>query len=111
MAGELPLQEAVQRLCRERGIPVEAGMAAFAELLKLLHEAQVKAGLARASALTQVYWALGGEAAYHLGGLLHHLDSDTASEELRRLDSGLARFATTVDRWEMELQQELEDRG
>lgn len=102
------LQRAMENIFRERGIPIEVGKSAFAALIKALHETQFKAAHIDGSVTVQVDAALGGETAYHLAGMLSHGHEDAALEELNNLDPSLDRFRTTIERWEIEIQQEVE---
>ena len=102
------LEHAIETICTNRGIPMAQGKAAFADVLAAMHENTVKARDPEGSVLQQTYFVLGPEAAYHLGGVLESYEPGIATEELRRMDSDLTRFKTTVDRWKMELQKDQE---
>ncbi len=103
------LGAAVAKICKEHGIPLAVGTAAFAKLVQAFDETQFKAHDHEGSLVNQVYRVLGDEAAYHLAGLLHRHDEGMALEELKYLDSTLKRFRTTIERWEFELRTELGD--
>jgi hypothetical protein len=104
----------VELICRERGIPYDVGRAAFADFIKALHEIDFKAqdtekgDLGEVCLIDQVYWVIGDEAAYHLGGILANHGNEEVTTMLEYLDWRLKRFRTTVERWEMELKNEIE---
>jgi hypothetical protein len=102
------LHSALKAVCRERAMNEDVGMAAFADLIKLLHEWDYKSALEQGCVITQVYWALGPEAAYHLGCLFHDHGDPCATTTLELQDSTMKRFLSTVERWEFELQRDLE---
>ena len=57
-----------------------------------------------------LYCSVGQEAAYHLGGLFVGDHGLEVSIEMQYLDSRLKRFMTLVNRWEMELAWDKEDK-
>lgn len=102
------LENAVERICGSRGIPIAQGKAALADMIAALHETSMKARHPEGSVLQQTYFVLGPEAAYHLGGVLESYEPGIATEEIRRMDSDLTRFKTFIDRWQMEIKTDLE---
>jgi hypothetical protein len=108
------LERLIQQISINRGIDETVMKGAFAEFLKALDETQFKAwNQLDGSVLAQTYLALGDEAAYHLGGLLTHQgdghEPGDVITELQYIDSRLKRFHTTVERWQTELDWEIED--
>lgn len=108
MSHDERFRAAFEKICLNHGIEIHVGRAAFADLIKCLNETDYKLRHPEGSLVNQVYWVLGDEAAYHLGGLLHDHGDEEVLTELEYLDSDLKRFNTTVTRWEFELQRELD---
>ena len=97
-------------LCAERGISYDDGRALAAHFLKALDEERYGSDGSIESATFLVYWTLGDEAAYHLGGLYLGDNGGIVRTSLQYLDHRLKRFRTQVECWEMELAWEMEDR-
>jgi len=95
--------------CAERAIPFNEGKALAAHFLKALDEERYGVDGSVDSATFLVYWTLGDEAAYHLGGLFLGDKGGLVHTELQYLDCRLKRFYTWVQRWEMEAAWEKED--
>lgn len=105
---DCPLQNSFESLCKQRGIALDKGRALFAHFIKALDEERFDED-AIESPTFMAYWSLGDEAAYHLAGLYLGDDLGIAYVSLAYLDHRLARFRTTVERWEMELAWDKED--
>jgi len=83
--------------------------ASFRDLLRALHEALIKSWSAEEKGIiAQTYWALGDEAAFHLGGILAHFGNVEVGVELEYLDSRMKRFRKILDQWELERDMEIE---
>ena len=105
-----PLQYAVEALCRERGIAGERGNAIISSFLKALAEV-CNDGYGRCeSPMFITYQTIGGEAAFHLGGLFVGDDGDEVWTEMQYLDHRLNRFGKMIELWKMELAWDKEDR-
>ena len=106
------IEASIQTICRERNMDERILHAVLREFLKYLHEAQFKSGYRPedGSLIAQVHWALGDEAAFHLVGLLASggkgQDAGTVYDTLEYLDAHAKRFATTVQRWQTEVDAE-----
>ncbi len=105
-----PLFDSVTKVCSERGMALDDGMALFSHFLKALDEERFDAEGNCESPMFITYWTVGHEAAYHLGGLFVGDDGDLVSTEMQYLDYRLKRFRTMVERWEMERAWDKEDR-
>jgi len=101
---DCPLKSRVNRLCCERGIEEKNGLQLLAHILKTVDEERVDTQGNVESAPVMVYFAIGGEAAYHLGGLYVDDLSDVVGTSLcGYLDPQLRRFNKIVEMWELEL--------
>ena len=87
---------------------LDNGRALFRRFFKALDEERFDSDGNCESAMFITYWAVGDEAAYHLGGLFVGDDSGVVSTEMEYLDCRLKRFRTLVERWEMELKWDKE---
>lgn len=104
-----PLNAKLSQLCRERGIADGDGRHVLAHFLKALDEERVDRTGNIESATVMIYWSLGGEAAYHFGGLyVGDLGGIVATSLIGYLDPQLTRFHKIVEMWEMELAWEKE---
>jgi len=103
------LEHAIEKICATRGIALDQGKAAFADLIAAMHELTVKARYPEGGLVRQTYFALGSEAAYHLGGVLIHHEDGLTNETLQRIDPDLKRFKATLDRWQAEAEKGQED--
>lgn len=110
MNKDCPLLDAVIWICSERGIPLNEGLSLFSHLLKALDEERFEEGKC-SSLLLLIYYSVGPEATYHIGGLFVGDDALMISTEMEYLDSRLKRYRTTIERWEMELAWDKEDRA
>ena len=104
-----PLFNAVIKLCSERGLALDYGRALFSHFLKALDEERFDEKGNYESSRVITYFAVGPEAAYHLGGLFVGDDAELVSTEMEYLDYRLKRFRTIIERWEMELAWDKED--
>ncbi|MDC8770936.1 hypothetical protein [Roseateles albus] len=110
LANDCPLYSKVEAICRERGFTKDAGFQFFKHFFKALDEERKDSDGNIESATTLTYWSLGGEAAYHLGGLYTGDLLDVVSTALcGYLDSRLNRFQKLVEMWKMELAWDKED--
>lgn len=105
-----PLFHGLMKLCNERSMALDNGRELFSHFLKALDEERFDGHGNCESPTVLTYWTVGHEAAYHLGGLSVSDHSDLVSTELEYLDSSLKRFRTIVERWEMELEWDKEDK-
>ena len=104
LADDCDLYARVVLICKQRSLTLEDGTHFMAHFLKALDEerADVHGNIQSAAVLT--YWAVGHEAAYHLGGLYVGDSLDAVSTELGGyLDIRLRRFHKIVEIWEMEM--------
>lgn len=106
---DCPLNATVVGLCRQRGLDEEDGRHLLAHFLKALDEERFDKDGSTESATVMVYFALGGEAAYHLGGLyVGDAGGMVATQLCGYLDHQLRRFYKLVEMWEMEMAFEKE---
>lgn len=104
------LKYRVDQISRERGVNPGVLKAVLLDFVRALHENQVKAWNQDHGLLQQVYWVIGDEAAYHLGGLLDREGDDGLRVvELQYMDSSLKRFRSIVEMWEFERDQEIKE--
>lgn len=110
LANGCPLYSKVEEICRERGFTKDAGMQFFKHFFKALDEERKDSDGNIESAAIMTYWSLGGEAAFHFGGLYTGDLLDVVSTELGGyLDRRLIRFQKLVEMWKMELAWDKED--
>lgn len=105
---EAPLTDAIVEICRGRRIPLDDGLALFSHFIKALDEERFDKKGNCESALVMVYRAVGGEAAFHLGGLNVGDALLMATTECQYLDYRLSALSSYVKRWEMEHQWAIE---
>lgn len=98
------------KICNERGMTLDNGRALFSHFLKALDEERFDKDGNCESPTVMTYWAVGNEAAYHLGGISVGDHGDLVSTEFQYLDHRLKRFRTLVERWEMEMAWDEEDK-
>ena len=104
-----PVLYAVAKLCIARGLTLDYGRSLFSHFLKALDEERFDEKGNYESSRVITYFAVGPEAAYHLGGLFVGDDAELVSTEMEYLDYRLKRFRTIIERWEMELAWDKED--
>lgn len=107
---ECLLGRSVDRICRQRGLETGDGRHLLSSFLRALDEARFSDPEKIESAAVMVFFSLGDEAAYHLGGLF---DGDLGNETavgLIYLDSRMRRFRKLVEIWEQELAWDKEER-
>lgn len=93
----------VELNCKQRGFEPVDGRHLLAHFLKALDEERVDENGNIESAVVMLYWGVGHEAAYHLGGLFTGDHRDIVSIELGGyLDPSLKRFYKLVEMWNME---------
>lgn len=110
LADDCALYASVVLICKQRGFSLEDGRHFMAHFLKALDEERTDADGNIQSAAVLTYWAVGQEAAYHLGGLYVGDLRDVVSTELcGYLDTRLRRFHKIVEIWEMEMAWDKED--
>lgn len=109
LADDVPLYGRANLICRQRGFDPADGRHLLAHFLKALDEERTdKLGNVE-SAPVMVYWAVGHEAAYHLGGLYTGDLADVHATELGGyLDPTLKRFRKLVEMWHEEEEQSRE---
>lgn len=101
---DCPLNATVVRLCRQRGLADQDGRQLLAHFLKALDEERFNEHGSTESATVMIYFALGDEAAYHLGGLyVGDAGGIVATQLCGYLDPQLRRFYKLVEMWEMEM--------
>ncbi len=102
-------QERLEKICKERGISVDVGFAAFRDFIELLGETQYKGGFGaqsdRTGLINQVYWVLGDETACHIAGLFRQYDQGAAFEELKYTGTNFKKYKATYERWVAELEE------
>ena len=109
------LAVSIQKICRERNLDETLLRTALCDFLRSLHETQFKSDYRPedGSLIAQVHRSLGDEAGFHFVGLLASsgkgLDAGTVYDTLEYLDSTAKRFGTTVQRWQMEIDNEIVD--
>lgn len=106
---ECGLYGQLTKICAERGVSYDDGRALAAHFLKALDEERYGSDGAIEPAFFLVYWTLGDEATYHLGGLYVGDDGGIVHTSLEYFDPRLKRFWTQVECWEMELSWDKED--
>lgn len=101
---DAPLYGRAELICKQRGFDPNDGRHLLAHFLKSLDEERTdKVGNVE-SAPVMVYWGVGHEAAYHLGGLYVGDDRDEVTTELAGyLDPSLRRFHAYIELWRAEL--------
>lgn len=110
LADDCALYARVVLICKQRGFSPEEGTQFMGHFLKSLDEERTDADGNIQSATFLTYWAVGQEAAYHLGGLYVGDHLDVVSTELcGYLDTRLRRFHKIVEIWEMEMAWDKED--
>lgn len=104
------LHHKIMLICNQRSFSFEDGKGFMAGFLEVLDKQRADADANIQSATVLTYWAVGQEAAYHLGGLYVGDERDIVSTELvGYLDPRLKRFYKLVEIWEMEKAWEKED--
>jgi hypothetical protein len=110
LADDCALYERILMICKQRSFSLEDGRHFMGHFLKALDEERTDADGNVESAAVLTYWAVGQEAAYHLGGLYVGDLLDIVSTELGGyLDPRLKRFHKIVEIWEMEMAWDKED--
>ena len=104
-----PLNSCVLDACLGRGIDASDGKHFFSHFIKALDEERTNPDGSSESPLFLIYYTVGDEAAYHLGGLYDGDAFQEAIVELQYLDFKVKRFKTLVERWEMELKWQQEE--
>lgn len=102
------LEALCHRFCAQRGVSFSDAKGIFLSAIRALDEERFLENGDIESVMFLAYWSLSDEAAYHLAGMHVGDDCGMAFEELKYLDSSLARFRTVVERWEIELAWEIE---
>lgn len=109
LADDAPLYSRTELICKQRGFHPDDGRHLLAHFLKALDEERTDKVGNIESAPVMVYWGVGHEAAYHLGGLYVGDLLDTHAIELGGyLDPTLKRFHKLVEMWREEQRQERE---
>jgi hypothetical protein len=104
LADDAPLYARTELICKQRGFEPGDGRHLLAHFLKALDEERRDKYGNVESAPVMVYWGVGHEAAYHLGGLYIGDESDVVATELGGyLDPGIRRFHAYIDMWRSEL--------
>lgn len=110
MPDAAPLYERVALICNQRSFDLKDGLQMIAHFIKALDEERTDEHGNLESAAVMVYWSVGHEAAYHLGGLYVGDQHDMVATELGGyLDTRLKRFYKLVEIWQMELAWARED--
>ena len=110
LADDCALYAKVVLICKQRGFSLENGTHFMGHFLKALDEQRFDADGNIQSAAVMTYWALGDEAAFHLGGLHVGDHLDVVTTELGGyLDPRIRRFRHIVDMWMMEMAWDKED--
>ncbi len=109
LADDAPLSGRTDLICKQRGFHPDDGRHLLAHFLKALDEERTDKVGNIESAPVMVYWGIGHEAAYHLGGLYVGDLRDMHSIELGGyLDPTLKRFQKLVEIWREEKRQSRE---
>lgn len=110
LADDTLLYDRVELICKQRGFEPQDGRHLIAHFIKALDEERVDEDGNVEPASVMLYWGIGHEAGYHLGGLYVGDDHDVVATELcGYLDTRLRRFYKLVEIWEMERAWERED--
>lgn len=109
LADDCALYAKVVLIFKQRGFSLEDGRHFMAHFLKALDEERADADGNIQSAAVLTYWAVGHEAAYHLGGLFVGDELVAVATELEYLDYRLKRFRHVVEIWKMEMLWDKED--
>lgn len=103
MADDVPLYERTAVISRQRSFEPADGRHLIAHFLKALDEERTDKDGNIESATVILYWGVGQEAAYHLGGLYVGDLRDIVDIELfGYFDPMLERFHKLVEMWQME---------
>lgn len=106
LADDAPLYGRTDLICQQRGFHPKDGRHLLAHFLKALDEERSDRAGNIESAPVLVYWGIGDEAAYHLGGLyVGDLRDMHAIELIGYLDPTLKRFHKLVEIWNEEQRQ------
>ena len=106
MTDDVPLYERTALISRQRGFEPADGRHLIAHFLKALDEERTGKDGNIESAAVILYWCVGHEAAYHLGGLYVGDLRDMVDIELGGyLDPMLKRFHKYVEMWRMEREE------
>lgn len=112
LADDAPLYGRTTLICKQRGFDPGDGRHLLAHFLKALDEERTDKVGDIESAPVMVYWGVGHEAAYHLGGLYVGDLRDMHAIELGAyLDPTLKRFHKLVEMWHEEQRQAREALG
>lgn len=104
LADDVPLDGRTELICKQRGFHPDDGRHLLAHFLKALDEERADKEGNIESAPVMVYWGIGHEAAYHLGGLYVGDERDEVTTELGGyLDPSLRRFHAYIEMWRAEL--------
>ena len=107
---DVPLPHWLELICKQRGFRPKDGCNLIARFIQALDEERIDARGNVESAAVMLYWSLGPEAAYHLGGLYAGDAHDMVATELvGYLDPRLKRFYKLVELWDMERAWDTED--
>lgn len=104
LAGDAPLDGQTELICKQRGFDPNDGKRLLAHFLKALDEERTDKVGNIESAPVMVFWGVGHEAAYHLGGLYVGDEGVVVTTELGGyLDPSLRRFHAYIELWRAEL--------
>ena len=107
---EAPLPDWLELICKQRGFCPKDGRNLIARFIQALDEERSDGRGDVESATVMLYWGLGTEAAYHLGGLyVGDAHDEVATALLGYLDPTLRRFYKLVELWDMERAWDSED--
>jgi hypothetical protein len=110
VADDIPLYERTALICKQRSFEPTDGRHLIAHFLKALDEERADEAGNIESAAVMLYWGVGHEAAYHLGGLYVGDLGDIVAIQLGGyLDPTLKRFHKFVEMWHLELARTREE--